>query len=118
MEELGQHRRTWYLCAGWRLAGDLRRPHGRASRSVALRGAKFVGAARPRWTRRADRGDRRSLRQHRLVAAGMSKQPLDPGTRLFDPGPAAAACLPAERLPAGVPRELPDDAFVVGRRAE
>ncbi len=91
LEELGKHRRTGDLRAGRRCAGDLRRADGRASRSRAIRRRACLAHRGARRAGGPDRRDRRSLRQHRVVATAHPEQPVDRGARLLDHGSAAAA---------------------------
>ena len=82
------------LCAGRRRAGNVRRAHGRASRSDALRVATFLGPSGERRAGGAGGRDRRSFRQHRLVAARMSKQSMDFRTQAFPSWTHCRASLP------------------------
>ena len=77
--------------------------------------ARRPGEGRPR---RADRRDRRSLRQHRVVAARVARRAVERRHAAFrSSGAAARARRRAERVGPRVRRELPDDALAPGRRA-
>ena len=82
----------------------------------ALRSALLVATARPRRTGRAHRRDRRSLRQHRVVAAAVSGQPVARRAQLLDHGSAAGARRRTQRVSARVSRQLSDDAGAARRR--
>ena len=114
LEKLGQHRGAWHLRSGRRRAGDVRRADRAAARSGAARCPVFLARRRARRTRRSRLRDRRSLRRHRLVAAPAPGQSVARGARLLDPGPAAPPGGRSQRLSAGVPGELPDDARAAG----
>ena len=118
LEELGEHRHAGHLRAGCRRPGDVRRADGGASRAAALRHGASLGDAGRIRAGCAGGGDRRSLRQHRVVAARLPGEPVDRSARILDHGSAAAARRGPERLSARVSRELSDDARAPRRGAE
>ena len=68
-----------------------------SSRRLPLAARSRMGPFRQRRARRADRGDRRPFREHRVLGARLSRQSLAECARVFGHGPASRARRRAER---------------------
>ena len=117
LAKLGQHRRARHLPRGPLCARHVRRAARGATAGAGRREPIRLGLCGQGRPRGAGGGDRRPLREHRIVAARLPGLALAQRARVLGPAAAVRARGAAQRLPAGIPSELPDDARDAGRRA-
>ena len=117
LEEQREHRRAGHLPAGSRGAGRLRRAARARAAGGRCREPLRVGTGRAGRPRRPGRGDGRPFRERRVVGTRAPRDALArrAGVRRDRSAPVAGRA--TERVPAGVPRRLPDDARAPRRRA-
>ena len=117
MEEQWQHRRAGHLRAGRSALAIYDALLAVQMRSVQVASQYAWGLLAARRARRACGGDRRPLREHCVMAAGLPRNALAQRARVFRDGAAGRARCRAQRIPARVPCELSDDPCDAGVRA-